>query len=366
MANNKKRLIEGESSQIQILEGYDDGYPRAKFLVTTVDVSNRNGRTYERALAERECQQRFEGRVLGQSKHPSADPDPLQQFLVFERAELEGDHEYFTAKIAQTQNGRDFIELAKAGAMFTVSRRGMGLLKDGVDKNNAKTKVIVTESYTLTGIDVLYPGTESDPNARMIQFETIETQPENIMEELTLESLREGREDLVTQIENAVTQPLIEKVDALETQVKALEEKATAAETLAQVKETQLTELTENNAAKISENEIALNEANAKIDALNESAQARRHLMQRVKGEKAAWLILDELFDTPTVADVDARYDEVKAKCDAVIENAVARYNKMVYTGDENNGDEKLKENAKPQGTPMTPSARAVARMGGL
>lgn len=378
-----KKLIESEQSQVEIIEATEDGYHRARFLVTTVDVSNRNGRTYPKELATRETSLSFEGRILGMSKHPVSEPDPLDHFLVFEKAMLEGEHEYFVAKVAPTSKGKDFIELAKAGAMFSVSRRGAGDLKEGTDKYGKKTKIVVPESYTLHGIDVLYPNTQSDPNGHMIQFEAIDSQTESNPMNLTLEQLREENGELVTQIEDAATQPLKEQVTQLEGQVETLTAEKDAALKLAEETQTKLTEIETKvaeltalvedltvkagNAQALLESEKALTEQvvtlTEQVNALTEADNAHKHLLDKVKGERAAWLILDELKTEPTVASVDAKFDEAKRKCDALIEHAVTPAGKTVYTGDENS---ELNGTPKPVVNAVLEKSKRIAKHVGV
>lgn len=304
----KEQLTESIESQVMILEGFDDGYNRAKFLVTTVDVSNRNGRTYPEALALREVSMNFDGRLLGQSTHPNGDPDPLEQFLVFEKAMLEDGFEYFVAKVVPTSKGRDFAELAKAGAMFSVSRRGSGELVKGKDKNGKETMVVKPESYTLQGIDVLYPNTQSDWNGNMIHFEALD----NDME-LTVEKLRSEYAELVSEIEKPFETEkavLEERVAELEAKVAELSESGTRLTE-------QVEALTESN-----KKETWLREAaEARATELEETGKAFTYLLDKVKGEKSAWLILDELKNSKTVAEVDANYENAKRRCDALIEN---------------------------------------------
>lgn len=201
-------LVENEQSQVQILEGYSDGYARAKFAVTTVDVSNRNGRTYPKSLALREASMAFQGRVLGQSKHPQSEPDLLDQFIVWEKALLENDTEFFIAKIIPTSKGKDFTEIARAGASVSTSRRGTGELREGKDKNGTKTKIVIPESYQIQGVDVLYPGVQSDRGAQhLIHFESI--QPESNTEGATNmpESENVVTEEVVSETQAPVTTP---------------------------------------------------------------------------------------------------------------------------------------------------------------
>lgn len=176
-------LVETEQGHVQILEGYSDGYVRVKLPVSTVDVSNRNGRTYTKELAMKEVAMQFQGRVLGQSKHPQSDPDLLDQFIVWENAMLENDGvEYFVAKVVPTQKGKDFVELGRAGAMIATSRRGTGDLKEGTDKFGTKTKVVNPSTYVLQGIDIIYPGFQSDKGAQQntIHFESIQSNTEGV------------------------------------------------------------------------------------------------------------------------------------------------------------------------------------------
>lgn len=379
-----KQLIEREESPVQILEGYSDGYLRAKFLVTTVDVSNRNGRTYPRALAERETSTRFEGRVLGQSKHPQSEPDILDQFIVWESALLEGDNEFFVAKIIPTQKGKDFTEIARAGATVSSSRRGAGELREGTDKNGKKTKIVMSETYRLLGIDVLYPGVQSNASSmHTIHFEAVQDQENANMNELTAEQLREEREDLVTEIETAATKPLEEKIAALESDVTAkdatiatLTTEKEQANVLAQEKDAKLTEadaqvktLNEKVVELTTQVESvtkSLDEATARVNALTETITAQKHLLEKVKGEKAAWLILDELKSVTSVAEVDAKYDSAKARCDALIENANVASGKAVTESNENDELNKDKKTDAKQKPGIDPKAKLVARMNGF
>lgn len=382
---NALTLIDNVVAPIQILESDDSGYHCAKFLVTTVDESNRNGRTYPRELAERETQTHFAGRVLGQSRHPKSDPDPLDHFLVFQEAMLEGDHEYFLARVVPTSKGKDFIELAKAGAVFSVSRRGTGTLKEGKDKHGKKTMLVMPESYVLQGIDVLYPDTQSDPNGRMIQFEAIDLQAQNETMEITLEQLREENADLVAKIEQAATKPLDEKIATLESDTKVKDETIA---TLTAEKDAAVT-LAQENATKVAESENSLKELNEKLAAItaemetlkttaDESAKqvadlneqvknfqeaetARNHLLEKVKGEPAAWLILDELKNERSVADVDAKFADAKTRCDALIENSI-RAGKAQYLANENS---ELPEKKPAQNAATLEKSKRIAQFRG-
>lgn len=193
-------LVESETGLVEILEGYDDGYVRIKLPVTTVDVSNRNGRTYPRELAVAECGMEFEGRILGQSKHPEHEPDLLDQFIVWEKSVLEGDMQSFIAKIIPTQRGKDFTEIARAKAKVSTSRRGTGELKEGKDKLGAKTKVIIPGKYTLHGIDIIYPGFQSDRSAQQtIHFESVQSNTETSVNEKVVTPMPEKQTAPVVQ-----------------------------------------------------------------------------------------------------------------------------------------------------------------------
>ncbi len=188
---------------------YEDGggIPRAKFLITTVDQPNKNNRIYSRKLVEREIETFKAGTVLGQSEHPSENrPARLtDQFLVFEKLELVGNQEFGIAKIADTDAGRNFKALVAAGAQVSCSRRGYGELREGTYQGR-KVMYVKEDGYTLQGVDVLHPGTQSDPHARLVSvFENVNV-PQDVRLRVLTENITSLTEDVLF---------LGERVDAL-------------------------------------------------------------------------------------------------------------------------------------------------------
>ena len=372
-------LIEQIESPI-LLEKGDDGFHYAKFLVTTIGARNKNGRVYPRSIAERETQYSMRGDILGQDTHPMGTPKFTEQFLLWQEFMIEGDKEYAKAKIVPTKpDGENFILLAQAGAMVSCSRRGIGSVKEStVDGMKCQ---VVQDDYKLLGIDILPPHTQSDHNAYMYRFEAYDPNTELNSMELTLEQLREENGELVTQIEDAATQPLKEQVTQLEGQVETLTVEKDAAVKLAEETQTKLTEieaklveaqaLVEAKDATIAAANADFDEMNLKaealteqVNALTEADKAHKHLLEKVKGERAAWLILDELKAEPTAAEVDAKFDEAKRKCDALIEHAVKPAGKTIYTADENS--ELDDQSTKPAPNAALEKSIRIARYAGV
>lgn len=371
----QSKIIDTITAPIILTEAKDDGFRRAKFLVTTIGKPNRNGRVYDSDFVARETQKLQVGQVLGRDGHPVERYKFTENFLVWESMDIEGMHEFATAKVVPTiPDGQNFIMLAEAGAQATCSRRGYGTMREGT-VDGKKVKFVNAENYRLEAIDILNPNEQSDPNARFIVFEQIETEP---MNDLTLDALREGREDIVAEIENAAKAPLLEQVTALETerdaltaQVSELAEKNESVNTRADESDAKLQAATEEFAAlteKFGELEKTAADAAGQVtaltetvNALNEKAQAREHLLEKVRGEKAAWLILQDLFDAASVADVDARFDESLAKNTRLIENASTAQHKADYSADNEPTPEP--EPAKPA---VSASLRRVTRAFGL
>lgn len=370
-------LVENIETPI-LLEQGEDGLHHAKFLITTIGQRNKNGRVYPEYIAAREAQMSMRGDILGQDTHPMGTPKFTEQFLIWEKFMIEGDKEYAQAKIVPTKpDGENFILLAQAGAMVSCSRRGVGSVKEST-MNGMKCQV-VQEDYKLLGIDILPPHVQSDHNAYMYRFEAYEPNTEEPME-LTLEQLREENGELVTQIEDAATQPLKEQVTQLEGQVETLTAEKETALKLAEETQTKLTEIEtkvaeqeqelakavatfESLNEKINEAWLKRDEMVEQVNALTESDKAHKHLLEKVKGERAAWLILDELKTEPTVASVDAKFDEAKRKCDALIEHAVTPAGKTVYTGDENS---ELNGTPKPVVNAVLEKSKRIAKHVGV
>lgn len=342
-------LVEHTVAPVEITEVQDDGYHRVKFLVTTVGSRNRNGRIYPKELAMREVANPPKGNVLGQDGHPYGPAKLTDQFLVWEKMELEGDKEYAVAKVVPTEpDGKNFLMLVQAGAAVDSSRRGQGSVKEG-EVNGVKGMVVQPEGYKLIGIDILYPDSQSDPNAHLVAYEALEN--ENEME-ITLETLRSEHADLVEAIES----PLKEQVSA---------ESAKLAEATAQLEAVN---------AKLQEVESKLAEATQKAEELNtalteaQAAQAARaYLLDKAKGKRASWLVLDALKDCKSVEEVDAKFDSELARCDALIEHAITPAARMVDPAKVDAEGDKPND-AKPDAAEdeLTKSANRIARISGF
>jgi hypothetical protein len=158
------------TGKIELSEKQSDGFHRAKFLVTTLNSRNLNGRIYTKDALSREIEHQPNGSVLGQDGHPTSNRKFTEQFLIWEKLMLENDKEYAIAKVVPTiPHGTNFILLAQAGAMASCSRVGTGSVKEGV-VNGVRGQVVQSD-YQLRHIDIIVPNEQSDQNATMLHFE---------------------------------------------------------------------------------------------------------------------------------------------------------------------------------------------------
>lgn len=200
-SNSNNLLVETTDSKV-ILEKGTDNYHRAKFLITTIGQVNKNRRVYPESVIARELSlygnpDNMRGDILGQDTHPTDTPKFTEQFLIWEKFMREGDKEYAVARVVPTKNqGENFIMLAQAGAMVSCSRRGTGSVREGTV--GGQKAMIVQDDYRLVGVDILPPHTNSDHNAYMMRFESIQpnTQGNNMPESTSIE---ETEQDVVEQ-----------------------------------------------------------------------------------------------------------------------------------------------------------------------
>lgn len=157
------KLITEKIEEIEILTEENDGkkstYIKGIFLQT--EITNRNGRFYQRATMEREVQKYNEefvtrGRALGELGHPdgpSINLDRVSHKIV--ELSQEGNNFIGKAKILETPMGKIAKNLLEEGVQLGVSSRGLGSIRKEGNRN------IVADDFILaTAADIV-----ADPSA---------------------------------------------------------------------------------------------------------------------------------------------------------------------------------------------------------
>jgi polyhydroxyalkanoate synthesis regulator phasin len=379
-------LLESQSTEVEVLEATDDenAIARARFRVSTIDQRNRNGRVYPHTVWEKQVRRFTKGSVTGQDTHPagglffSAAPKVTDAFLIFDKLEIVGHSVFGEALIVDTQQGRDFVAVAKAGAKIAVSTRGFGSVERVKKWKDGKEAAIVQDDYRLVGVDVLLDGYQSVPTAKMKSLQPTEALAYFVHEDfkeyidmtqrITVEWLEENSPDVIQEI----VHPFEHQVEDLEGQVQSLtgeRDTAQAALTEAQAEverltgeieqvrsdaEAQATELTEQVTTLTEQVESLTGER----DAAQALAEARAHIFERVTGEPAAMLIAKDLLETcNTVQEVNAAFPKAKREAERLLASLPSGEPKSRYVPTETDSD-------APDYSPEAKRYRVMAGMG--
>jgi len=312
----------------------EDGYHHATLLLTHGDKINKNNRVYPMSIWKREIpkakEKVVEGRFLGLADHPGPfqGPSILDTVIKFTDLWIEGKDVFGDVIIIPTTKGQDVVELAKAGVKIGVSSRGYGTVRKGewTDPDTGtvyKEANIVNDDYELIGFDlVLQPSVE---DAGIVRFEQVGQMG------MTVEKLEACWPELVSAVREAAIKETLsevgfETIEALKDQLERLDGEV---ESLTEAKG-ELSELveailgvfgltaedTDDPAGAVA---TLYEQMLAEKQALTEKLEARDHLIEKVQGEKAAWLILLKLWEAETPAEVDEKYDDVKSQAEAML-----------------------------------------------
>jgi len=366
-----EQLTETLFSPLQLTEQDEQGYYHAALLCTRGDYVNGNNRVYPMAVWEREVPRVkdliTQGRFIGLADHPSggffgAGASILNTVIKFDDLRIEGREVWGDVTIIPTTKGKDVIEIAKAGVQIGASTRGRGSLTrpeegytdpDGVTHQDVG--VVDVDSYSFDGVDlVLQPSVE---DAGMYHFE-----------QLNDEDIEQLQGVLFAEIEERVTEPFKAKVSELEELLEAAGEESAVMEVESESLRERLAE-TESQLETVSSLrdtlEASLNEANAQLRASNDRNAALTHLLEKVKGEKFSALLIEELKECATPAEVDEQFDTAMTTVTALVAGAPPPAGKTIIDPqrtDLNSDHEERQYEADHGGEELTEEEKAQAK----
>lgn len=362
LKEHAQELIETTSTDILILEADKGERPdhvaaRARFEISRIDKRNRNGRVYPRSVWETQVSRFVRGSVTGQDGHPgffSGTPKVTDAFLVFDKLEIEGDKVFAEADVLNTTRGRDFVTVAKAGAKIADSTRGFGKVKHVDEWDDGKPAGVVQDDFKLVGVDVMFDFYQSTPTAKLRKLsESIsfihEDYEETVMDEMTVEWLTENAPEVVEEIETAATHELEHEIEELNDQV--VEATARRDEILADLAETEdeaqaLTERVEGLEADLTEaqgqvetltDEVA--DLTAQVAEATARAEVGAYAYEKCVGEPAAMLMLKELTQLASTAEVDESFRSIKKAAERILSSLPAGTPRSHYLGRETDDD---------------------------
>jgi hypothetical protein len=248
----------------------------------------------------------------------------------FESLSIEGREVWGDVIFIPTSSGRDVIEIAKAGVRIGVSTRGNGsgkVAEEYVDFEGVSHKdvMVVQDDYQWIAADLVVEG--SVEGAGVYHFEHLGQDDIDQLQEL-----------LFSNIEEVVSTPLNARIQELEEQLQSqdeaynllqierdqgadllldLNDQLGAAEKEANELDARLTEETVNKASFQEHLAIRTEER----DEFALAVKANAHLLERIKGEQFAMLLIEELKGCTTVAEVDEKWDAAKETVEALALN---------------------------------------------
>lgn len=325
----------------------EDGYHHAKLLLTHGDRVNKNNRVYPMHLWNREVPKLrdkiLDGRFVGLSDHPGffKGPSILDTVIKFTDIWIEDKTVFGDVMIIPTRQGLDVVQIAKAGVKVGTSSVGRGSGKKG-DWTDPATGVvhhgvtIIQDDFEAMRFDLVFQPSVED--AGIVHFEQVGEIA------MTLEKLEACWPELVTDVKGlAATEVLQEALqelgfpslkaikDKIEVQAQAIgrlhEEKHELELERGSLLETRDAILgifdIEPEPDPLVNCEEPIKEARQQllddVQHLTEQLGARDHLIEKVKGEKAAWLILLKLWEAESAAEVDAQYESAKDQAELML-----------------------------------------------
>lgn len=321
----------------------DRGYHTARLLITRGDYVNKNERVYPMHLWEREVPKAQDkittGSFVGLADHPGlfSGPSVLDTVIKFESLSIEGKEVWGEVMFIPTSKGRDVIEIAKAGVRIGVSTRGTGTgtRKEWTSPDGKihKEVQVINDDYEWKGADLVLEG--SVEGAAVYRFEHLDQDDIDQLQEL-----------LFSHIEEKVAGPLNAKITEVETHASELEDllhSQDVAYNELQVEhdqrhdqlldlndqlgaaEKEANELAAERDGLVTERDTLQTRVQEEREHLNEYAlalKATEHLLEKVKGEQFAMLLIEELKECVSPAEVDEKWDETKVIVEAQVLNA--------------------------------------------
>lgn len=213
---SKELLIDSMPIRLSVEES-ESGKMIARGEFARCDVPTQNGRSYPRAIFEREVQRLSESierrRAFGELDHPSDGKTKLTRAShIITKLTIDDDgHVLGEAEILDTPNGRTLKAILAAGAEVGVSSRGFGSVKPGV-----KGGSVVGEDFVLRSFDFVadpamktaYPQIFAEDVDYLEDFvftaETLQTEFPELVSELTESILSDASEKAKEEAEIAV------------------------------------------------------------------------------------------------------------------------------------------------------------------
>jgi len=321
----------------------EDGYHHARLLLTHGDKVNKNNRVYPMHLWEREVPKLkdriLDGRFVGLSDHPGffKGPSILDTVIKFTDIWIEDKTVFGDVMIIPTRQGLDVVQIAKAGVKVGTSSVGRGSGKKGDWADPATGVVhhdvtIIQDDFEAMRFDLVFQPSVED--AGIVRFEHVGESG------MTVEKLEACWPELVTDVKGLAVADALQELgfespeaikDKIELQAEAIgrlhEEKHELELERGSLLETRDAILDmfdiKPEADPLVNCEGPIKEAHQQLlddrQALTEQLGARDHLVEKVKGEKAAWLILLKLWDAKSAAEVDAQYESTKDQAELML-----------------------------------------------
>lgn len=320
----------------------DRGYHTARLLITRGDYVNKNERVYPMHLWEREVPKAQDkittGSFVGMADHPGffQGPSVLDTVIKFESLSIEGKEVWGEVMFIPTSKGRDVIEIAKAGVRIGVSTRGTGTgtRKEWTapDGTIHKEVQVINDDYEWKAADLVVEG--SVEGAAVYRFE-----------HLAQDDIDQLQELLFSQIEEKVSAPLNAQITEMEAHASELEDLLHSQDVAfneLQVEhdkkgdlvldlndqlgasEKEANELAAERDELVTERDALQAELQESLRDLSESTDmytALEWLLDKVKGEQFAMLLIETLKDCVSPDEVDKKWEDAKTTVEALALN---------------------------------------------
>lgn len=178
IAEMRGEAIRETTGATLIGEAREDGRVRLEGVAVTAGVVNANGRRYSAAVL-REAVNRLRAKnetpgngslvqVLGEADHPtdkgSRLPRVLETIVNWDTVDFDGQHVRVGGDIIPTSQGRDLMEIARAGVRLGISQRSYGT-STMVEEGGRRIQEVTQLEFE--GFDVVDFGWKSDPEAEL-------------------------------------------------------------------------------------------------------------------------------------------------------------------------------------------------------
>lgn len=296
----ERRFKERCSEAVELIEADDedssDGPWEVRAIGITADVVNRNGRRYPASVlraAVKDMKTHLhesagQGRAVVESSVTTGEPDhpsdkgnrrPLlaETVINWTDVEFDGTHVILEGLLMGTRLGKDIRAQMRGGIIPGVSQRGYGK-SEYVEEDGRQVEVV--RELTITGYDLTPPNEQSDKDAGIEWFESIQKGDEPM--ELDLEKLKERYPELVAQLKEEADQ---ERREALKAELEKKQREDERIQKMIAEREEELRD------------ELDLKDTDNLFEAIREREQRRKKLERKEQRRKVQEYIEDETED---------------------------------------------------------------------